>query len=546
MLSAAFMQTTLKELLTRSENDPSFVVPRQFSHPVEMREFLASASGVTAIVDRLLEFKPSSVPGLELWPAAEDDIFYPQEPDLLLRRELGIANGTKVVTYHGNVHAANAKDVRSLYLAIAAMAQHGQNIKLIRLGYDSVEIELKEWPNFKRSIIQIPFQPRHEIARYLALADVLIQPGRSDLFNDYRFPSKLPEFFAMGKPVILPASNVGLHTKPGSEALLLHRGDAIEIAAAMKRIFSDPKLALDLGRAGREFYTRSMSWQGSGEKLLKFYNKILGKTGLPGMTNDSDATSSRPIVDRYRTFKPSSPLSYATVMDFCDSHDNLNGLATLNQDLKDVQRPWVLKTILGGVPAGGRLLEIGAGDPWVADLLASIGYEVVVIDPYDGRDRGPDQFEIIKSRYPRVTFLRGLFPDALLGEDESKFDCIYSISVLEHLPHRLIADLFAQIAKHSRTSDSITVHAIDHVHSGAGAKSHLVNLSQIVRSLGFDEQELPRTLQQMDRDPETYFLSAEAHNRWRGTMPYNEFPMRRCISVQVCCPVSGILPNGAR
>jgi len=31
-----------------------------------------------------------------------------------------------------------------------------------------------------------------------------------------------------------------------------------------------------------------------------------------------------------------------------------------------VQRPWVLKAILGRVPRGGRVLEIGAGEPLVA------------------------------------------------------------------------------------------------------------------------------------------------------------------------------------
>ena len=44
-------------------------------------------------------------------------------------------------------------------------------------------------------------EDRHRIADILCLADVLIQPGRPDPFNDLRFPSKLPEFFAMGKPV---------------------------------------------------------------------------------------------------------------------------------------------------------------------------------------------------------------------------------------------------------------------------------------------------------------------------------------------------------
>jgi hypothetical protein len=44
--------------------------------------------------------------------------------------------------------------------------------------------------------------------------------------------------------------------------------------------------------------------------------------------------------------------------------------------LKDVQRPWMLKAVFGRLPRGARLLEIGGGDPWVADLLARLGYEV--------------------------------------------------------------------------------------------------------------------------------------------------------------------------
>ena len=115
------------------------------------------------------------------------------------------------------------------------------------------------------------------------------------------------------------------------------------------------------------------------------------------------------MAKHYADFSPSEALGYATVKDYSDSVDTVKALATINQDLKDAQRPWVLKAILGSIAPGGRLLEIGAGDPWVADLLARLGYEVVVVDPYDGRDRGPAQFEQIKAQFPRITFLRGLF-----------------------------------------------------------------------------------------------------------------------------------------
>src|SRR3954470_17816750 len=87
------------------------------------------------------------------------------------------------------------------------------------------------------------------------------------------------------------------------------------------------------------------------------------------------------IAQRYRGFGI-EPLSYATVKDYCDSFDHLRPLATANADLKDVQRPWVLKAILSRVPRGGRVLEIGAGEPFVADILERLGYEVSIVDPY--------------------------------------------------------------------------------------------------------------------------------------------------------------------
>ena len=48
-----------------------------------------------------------------------------------------------------------------------------------------------------------------EIPGYLALADAFVQPGAADDFNRYRLPSKLPEFLAMGRPVVLPDCNIG-------------------------------------------------------------------------------------------------------------------------------------------------------------------------------------------------------------------------------------------------------------------------------------------------------------------------------------------------
>jgi hypothetical protein len=67
---------------------------------------------------------------------------------------------------------------------------------------------------------------------------------------------------------------------------------------------------------------------------------------------------------------------------------------------------------------------------------------------------------------------------------------------------------------------------------GNSAKEHDEKIRLIVN----EHTLLPvfdRILTQSKDDVETYYLSAEGHNLWRGTVKYEEFPFRRVISVQI-------------
>jgi hypothetical protein len=239
------------------------------------------------------------------------------------------------------------------------------------------------------------------------------------------------------------------------------------------------------------------------------------------------------VSDTSRTQPPGRvppPLGYATVRDWSDSVARLPLLATTSRDLKDVQRPWAVKTIAATLPPGSRLLEVGAGEPLVAGLLARDGYDVTVVDPYDGRDGGPTDVDAP----PGVRVIRGLFPRDV--PDAERFDCVYSISVLEHLPAEAIDEFCAGIRARTREGGR-TIHAVDHVLLGAGADDHLARLRRVAGALGVEEDALDRLLATLAADPDAYFLSAEGHNRWRGAVPYDEFPMRRCVSIELCLPL---------
>lgn len=238
------------------------------------------------------------------------------------------------------------------------------------------------------------------------------------------------------------------------------------------------------------------------------------------------------IAKRYRPYAVED-ISYATVRDFVDSYEHLRPLATAQGDLKDVQRPWVLKAILAKVPRGGRLVEIGGGQPFVADLLARLGYEVWLVDPYDGSGNGPLEFEQFQKDSPNVRFVRDLFSDRLLPLPPGAFDCVYSISVLEHVEYDGLRAVVAGMKKFLKPK-GWSVHAVDHVHRGRDAKEHFDKLGFMVENFGLSRDRLNQQLRVMSDDTETYYLSAESHNRWRGNVPYDDFPMRVCVSVQLC------------
>ena len=135
-----------------------------------------------------------------------------------------------------------------------------------------------------------------------------------------------------------------------------------------------------------------------------------------------------------------------------------------------MQRPWALKAILAAVPRGGKLLEIGAGQPFVADLLARLGYDVWLVDPYDGSGNGPVEYETFRAACPQVRFVRANFDDQLLEIPASSFDCVYSISVLEHIDLPGLDGVIEGMRRCLLPSGR-SIHAVDHVHRGTATPS---------------------------------------------------------------------------
>jgi hypothetical protein len=240
---------------------------------------------------------------------------------------------------------------------------------------------------------------------------------------------------------------------------------------------------------------------------------------------------------RYQGAFPVPAVSYGTVRDLADSRAHLGGLADANRDLKDVQRCWTVKAILGNVAPGSRLLEIGAGEPVVAGILSRLGYEVTIVDPYAGRGNGPRAFAAFRAAYPDLAFVRDSFPPA--QPLAAGFGAVYSISVLEHLGPDEIRQALTAARGLLEPERGCAIHAIDVVIAGWGTEEHREKLEAAAAALGIEPAAVAAQVEQLRDDPETYFVSAETHESWRVGLPYDEYPMRRIASVNLFAPARG-------
>ena len=248
--------------------------------PLTYERLLSEAAAITMITEELNEFNRAGLPHQLARPGVDHARLRPDLPPAIPREQLGLRAEDFVLVYHGVGHYANQHDLLSLYLAVKLLQRRGRPVKLIRLGETEFGgVDPRTLRALADGVPHLGDVPWREVPGYLALADAYVQPGAPDDFNRYRLPSKLPEFLAMGRPVVLPRCNIGNELRDGENALLLERGDALEIAARIERLMDDAALQQRLGDGARAFALENLSWRRNSEQLLAFYRRILGARG---------------------------------------------------------------------------------------------------------------------------------------------------------------------------------------------------------------------------------------------------------------------------
>jgi hypothetical protein len=272
---------TVAELEALPPSELDALVSDDLTHPARSREFLRDAIGCTVILDRLQELVPPGRPTRVLWPAATP-AFYERPIPWELRAALGWGRTHTVLFYHGNLHPTNRDEMAALYGAVVELNAGGTPTTLLRAGRDFCTLPGALAERAAPHVLALGRIDNRHLAPLMALADFFVQPGEPDTFNNYRFPSKLPEFFATGRPVILPRTNIGTVTRHGTDAFVVDHADAAGIATAVRELRADPALSASLAAGAAAFAREHFSWARSAGLLAAFYESVLPPARPPG------------------------------------------------------------------------------------------------------------------------------------------------------------------------------------------------------------------------------------------------------------------------
>lgn len=179
-----------------------------------------------------------------------------------LRKRLGLSN--KFVVFHHGVFSRNRGIIETVN-AISITKNKYPNIVLFLLGKGPVTHDLKQLVQRKKlqdNVIIHDVVDYMDVPKYIAMCDIGIVPLPNSSYWRYQRPSKLLEYLAMKKVVVvtdIPAHREIIEDKKCG--VYVSSTDQREIARAMIYAFNNKKRLNEWGESGREIVIRKYSWE---------------------------------------------------------------------------------------------------------------------------------------------------------------------------------------------------------------------------------------------------------------------------------------------
>ena len=161
-----------------------------------------------------------------------------------------------LVGYAGNLAAAHREELFQLVGAVSALAPAHDDVRarIIGGGSPSDVAVLKEESarlGVEDRVDLVGSVAGDDLPAQLCACAALVLPRARGLFSSAGFPSKLGEYLATGRPVVVSATgDIPLYLQPDLNAYVVPPDDPTAFSEALERALYDPR-AVGIGRAGQ-------------------------------------------------------------------------------------------------------------------------------------------------------------------------------------------------------------------------------------------------------------------------------------------------------
>jgi glycosyltransferase involved in cell wall biosynthesis len=245
----------------------------RFPETLFEEHFRLQADGATAICttlrDRLLQMGQTPERVLLLYNGADLENLMPM-PVAEARRSLGLAPELKLVGYAGKIFP---RDATLLARSFDHLHTRLPESRLVIAGY--CQIDLRKLTRYPEAVIQTGVIAPLILRAYLSACDLFWLPLSDTNANRGRFPLKLTDYMALGRPIVA--------TPVGDIPLVFAQAPIGALAPPEPEPFADQTFEMlmdapgreELGRQARLLAEKDYQWSDQANRLLKFYEQML-------------------------------------------------------------------------------------------------------------------------------------------------------------------------------------------------------------------------------------------------------------------------------
>lgn len=180
-----------------------------------------------------------------------------------------------VMMYHGTLTRIYGLDIAIEAFAKVQPKMPGAEMWILGSGTEAPALsELARKTGMDSYVKLVGQVPAREIPGWLSRCDAGLLPIRRDIFLDFAFPNKLPEFIIAGKPVLVSSLKAIRHYFSEDALAYFEPNDPVDLSEQMLRLYRDTQLRSKLTLKAREEYV-PIRWELMKQRYLDLIQDLI-------------------------------------------------------------------------------------------------------------------------------------------------------------------------------------------------------------------------------------------------------------------------------